>query len=419
MPQEDLTLVNSEQSSKRSGTVYPSKPDPTGRNASAGRLRTARAFLLKNPPKETVSFKKVNEERDRRFKEFSKEVQRQLPVAQKKGSGSGKSKPDGYRTPACHCDISPRDSAKALPLSPLPRSIRAVFFKRGVMIKGKPAPLNAGGGKRGSVTEFSTRSRIRCGWAFLNAETDWLAMVTLTYPEMPDVEACRGHLRNWLKRVERDFPGQMDVGWCIEATKEGRPHFHVFFGSGGTMGKAISREKTTSITRKGKQYRVMRGKVERVCVESWIGILEGSGLSYDRDACERFQWGGICERLNSPDAAARYVSKEASKRAQKGQSLGKGCFWRLSRHLKGKPRWMSSVSAKGRNVLPCYSRVFDIEAVRQLVDCKEFDQFNDGETEEAIEEAIKAKKKSKIEEVKAWRKSQVFSYTDSLDDVCQ
>jgi hypothetical protein len=357
------TAEHATRAAQSSGPRFFQKEEPSkGRN-----------YKINSADKKPLTFREINAERDRRFAEYTKALKSKLPVGKKgakrsaeSDSGSGKR----VRAAACHCDISRRTPEPPPPVHPLPRSVRAVFFKRGVMIKGKPAPNSTGGGKRGDVTEFSTRSRIRCAWAFLNAETDWQAMVTLTYPEMPDVETCRHQLRTWLKRVERAFPGQIDTGWCIEATKEGRPHFHVFFGSGGTMGRAISRERCESIMRRGKKYRIMRGKVEQVLVSSWLAVLDASGLSFDRDACERFQWGGICERLNSPDAAARYVSKEASKRAQKGQSLGKGCFWRLSRHLKGKPLFMSSISRDGRNVLPCYSRIFDREAVRLLADCK-------------------------------------------------
>ena len=224
-------------------------------------------------------------------------------------------------------------------------------------------------------------------------------MVTLTYPVDPDPNECRDHLRAWLKRLQRQHEGEFDFGWCIEAHKSGRPHFHVFFGSGGTLGDAISREKTQRIFRKGKAYRVMRGEFEALAVRAWLDILDKNNLMGDRDETERFQWGGICERLNSPDAAARYVSKEASKRTQKDCQLGKGCFWRLARHLRGKPRWMSSISKEGRDVMPSFSRLFDKRSAVILADCKEFAEF-EGETEKDVEAMLKAQRLDREQRLK-------------------
>src|SRR5690606_6347414 len=135
---------------------------------------------------------------------------------------------------------------------------------------------------------------------------------------------------------------------------------------GGGLGRALEREKTRAITRKGKRYRVCCGDVERVIVNAWTGVIENAMVLEhgEREALHAFQRGGILERLNSPDAAARYVSKEASKRTQKGRdvNLGKGCFWRLARHLKARARFAVGITKPGLGKLPSYSRIFDRQA---------------------------------------------------------
>jgi hypothetical protein len=284
-------------------------------------------------------------------------------------------------------------------VAPLGRNSRLAAFKRGFLVLGRPAPLKAKGGKRGDVNEFSTRSRIRCAWAYLNAETEWLAMVTLTYPVDPDVEEIRDHLRAWLARIKRSFSGQLDFGWVVEATKGGRPHFHVFFGDGGQAGRTIEKEKTEKIIRKGKTYRICRGRFESVVVKAWLEIVRGHiKLTKDESkAFESFQRGGIVEKLNSTDAAARYVSKEASKRTQKGEgiNLGKGCFWRLARHLKGRARFISEITRKGRENLPSFSRIFDRDAVMKMVDFERFESA-DYMSEDQVKELVKTRQKERM-----------------------
>jgi hypothetical protein len=407
----------SSESSKHVARVYPSLPFP-GRESSTLPEKSGRVFHLKGkiePGK--ASWREINAARDAAWAAHVKTTAKASKAAKSRGNAKRKGavKPSDA---ACHSDISSRspESERKPKARPQDRRVKLAAFKRGVLVVGKPAPLNARGGKRGSVNEFSTSSRIRCAWAFLNAETEWQAMVTLTYPASPNVEHCRADLAAWLKRVNRAYPGVMSVGWCIEATKGGRPHFHVFFGDDGMAGKALSKEPTESIVRKGKSYRVCRGAFEKVAVESWLGILRKSVPASDWTKTEAFQWGGIVELLNSSDAAARYVSKEASKRTQKGEgvSLGKGCFWRLSRHLKPKARWLVGVTKEGLSKLPSYSRLFDKAAAVELGDFARHEDV-EGLTLEQIKEVMKAEKTARTARSRAWIRSQTVSRFDPLE----
>ncbi len=376
-------------------------PSPDAQASNAASSRAGRVFVLRHESKPQSTFREINQERDIRFQEVVKRTQE----GEKKKVRVRKVRPDlegNASSAACHCDISRRNSAdERISVPPFPKKVRLAVFQRGVLVVGKSAPLAAKGGKRGIVSEFSLGSRLRCSWSFLNAETEWLAMVTLTYPSDPDPEACRGHLRAWLSRINRAYPGKMDIGWVIEGTKGGRPHFHVFFGDGGFAGKAIDSEPHCTVIRKGKSYRVCRGPFESVCVESWLSILKKNVCCEEWSKVEAFQRGGIVELLNSSDAAARYVSKEASKRAQKGENvnLGKGCFWRLSRHLKARSRGVYGVTKPGLKSLPSFSRIFDREAALSLAD---FNSFTDSDemTEKDLKESIRASKKETVASLK-------------------
>jgi hypothetical protein len=100
---------------------------------------------------------------------------------------------------------------------------------------------------------------------------------------------------------------------------------------------------------------VVRGGFDDWLVNAWIAATGNCS-----EAFSRFQRGGIVEVLRSPDAAARYIAKEAGKREQKelpeGVEGGKRWWW-LSKRGKPVPE------ARGRLIdwplaVPL-SRVFD------------------------------------------------------------
>lgn len=394
---------------KHARATFPLSPPSPEAKAPKGPATKGRAFVLRpfagdSRPPSVKGWKCIKEARDKAFKAYQDATKEALRIRGGKKGNEAKPKKRA-RTGACHCHISPRASAS--PSAPhLSPKTRLITFRRGALILGKDRPGAVAPAKRGVVKGFSKASRLRCAWSFLNAETDWLAMVTLTYPVQPDVEKCREQLRDWLARVNRKFPGLIDYGWCIEGTKAERPHFHVFFGSGGRLGKAIEQERCSKIRRKGRDYEVMRGPVEKACVEAWLGILERDDLMGEEAKTKAFQWGGICERLRMPDAAARYVSKEASKRTQKGESidLGKGCFWRLARHLKAKARLVSSITLEGRKTLPSFSRIFEKESILDFVDGKAWEQLDCSEAEvrERMKQGLARRRKEQAARLKGW-----------------
>ena len=263
-------------------------------------------------------------------------------------------------TPACHCSISGRKgSAPKVSFHAFKTGIELAFPAKA----GKPAIDS----KRGEISEFSAKSRLRCAFAFLNAETSWVAMVTLTYPAPVDPDQCRGHLRAWLKRIHRRF-GRFDWGWVIEAHKSGRPHFHVFIGDGGLLGQNLPKEASRKVMRHGRPVFLPSGPMGKALADQWQQII-GEHFPNEKEAAGRFNDGGIVELLRTPDAAARYVSKEASKRAQKSGHLGRGAFWRLARHLKPRLRWSGTIDpVKLANLGIYFSRVYDPAEVLALAD---------------------------------------------------
>ena len=400
---------------KSCGTGSP-LPSPST-DAKASKIKDAaplagRVFLLHQKAVSKgarQTWREIKELRDKAFKSHqdAKKKASRIRGGKKGNEPKAKTGQDGDRAAARHCFISPRHPRVPM----LPKRTRLVAFKRGALVLGRTNP-NAIPGKRGEVSSFSNASRLRCAWSFLNAETEWLAMVTLTYPVDPNPERCREQMRDWMARVNRAFPGMIDYGWVIEGTKQERPHFHIFFGEGGTLGKAIEQERCSLVRRRGRDYEIMRGRVERVCVEAWLAILERDDLIGDEAKTKAFQWGGICERLRSKDAAARYVSKEASKRTQKGDSvnLGKGCYWRLARHLKPKARFVSDVTAAGRKTLPSFSRIYDRSAVEEFMACEDFEQVECDE--KSVREMVSRRYREAVSSRKAdiqrdpWRKTE-------------
>lgn len=151
-------------------------------------------------------------------------------------------------------------------------------------------------------------------------------MMTLTYDDyawsnVDGGSTAKRQLRAMLAVLTR---AKMPCGWIAEFTRAGRLHYHLFV----PRGTLLDSQECRTVVRSGQQTIVNCGQLERHLVEAWCRI---AGIQD-----ERFQRGGIIESLRSPDAAARYVAKECSKRAQKvcpdGFELGR--WWGLSASLK-------------------------------------------------------------------------------------
>ena len=96
--------------------------------------------------------------------------------------------------------------------------------------KGGPA---AGGGRRDVVNEFSAAARRRLLALFnrMDLRSVKAVFLTLTYgQEFPSPRDAKRHLRRFLERLRRRWPGCSAV-WRLEFQERGAPHFHlVLFG---------------------------------------------------------------------------------------------------------------------------------------------------------------------------------------------
>lgn len=101
-----------------------------------------------------------------------------------------------------------------------------------------------GGGVRGSITEWSKKSRARCERHIRNVpEGSILAFLTLTYPSAfsNDGKRIKRDLASMVKRLKR--MGVDDGIWFLEFQKRGAPHVHCFVskwpvGGSGAVAKA-------------------------------------------------------------------------------------------------------------------------------------------------------------------------------------
>ena len=235
--------------------------------------------------------------------------------------------------------------AEAVPLHHMPplTPITVEQYRRTEKIRW---PCNGDGGRPEgfevdrSSTAQSSRSRHRAAWTFLNAETNWCLMMTLTYPAKLALDYERvAHARTkFLKRWRRKF-GRSDYGWILEFTAAGTPHYHLFIGD-KPGDRIIGESNVVTIERKGKSVDIIRGGHDRWIANAW---LASAGLT-SNDSAQRFNHGGITELLRSADAAGRYVAKEASKRVQKSAPWPVSQWWYLSRDLTPQKRHESTMT---------------------------------------------------------------------------
>lgn len=181
---------------------------------------------------------------------------------------------------------------------------------------------------RGRIHDLSKRARIRCAFLLANAPKPWGAMAVLTFREQPSNP--KEALKYFVRRFRIEHGDRWQWSWIMEWQNRGVIHFHLFFEQEWLDSLGY---KTERIIRHGKPTDICRGNVERWIVETWTRATGDTTSAF-----RRFQMGGIVEILQSPDAAARYVAKEAGKRQQKQLPDGveaAGRWWFISR--AGKP----------------------------------------------------------------------------------
>lgn len=204
--------------------------------------------------------------------------------------------------------------------------------------------------------EQSVKSRLQAAFQLGNAETDWFSMATLTYRVSPkSYDEVRDHWTRFKDRLRKAYPGA-EWGWILEFQKRGAAHFHVFFGSGGELGKAIKSESWVTKKRKGTDTQICTGPLSEWVSETWIKIVGDTDPKF-----LKFQRGGILEMMRSPDAAGRYAAKEASKRVQKVAPWPVKQWWGMSNSIRPEFRSHHSITvADFRRMFP------DLPAVSRL-----------------------------------------------------
>jgi hypothetical protein len=155
------------------------------------------------------------------------------------------------------------------------------------------------------------------------------------------------------------FGANVQWGWVMEFQTRGAVHFHIFFERRllKRFGWHVER-----VVRRGKITDLVRGGLEELLVHMWIQSVGDSHPDF-----LAFQRGGIVELLRTPDAAARYVAKEAGKRAQKilpEWLEGAGRWWWLS--PAGKPRPEKTITIKRWPYDRPYRLIFDTERLLAL-----------------------------------------------------
>jgi hypothetical protein len=181
--------------------------------------------------------------------------------------------------------------------------------------------------KRGKITSQSAKSLRAAGFAFGNALADWALMGTFTFrtePERPKL--IWRYFRECLYLLL--FPGAK-WGWWMEFTQRELVHFHCLFGA--DVEHHWTRDGRGSyrlVERRHGPTSVLSGLSADWIVGAWCHCVGDSSLAF-----QRFQNGGIVEKLRDPTAAGFYPGREAGKRQQKklpDKYQGLGSWWWLS-----------------------------------------------------------------------------------------
>lgn len=214
--------------------------------------------------------------------------------------------------------------------------VRFVRYKNGLRCFFKvPAGEAPTRGDSSTILDQSDASRRRAAFALGNAECDWLAMTTLTFHSDPGRDASVSAIEKIARAFQHRF-GEPICGWIKEFQQRGVIHFHLFHSAQSMAGQTILNGSREIRADDGRE--VSRGGFDFWIRATWLKI---SGQKDDREAVW-WHSRGIVEFFDSPDAAGRYVAKEAAKREQKvlpaGYEKGIGRWWRLAPKWRPNPR---------------------------------------------------------------------------------
>ncbi len=197
----------------------------------------------------------------------------------------------------------------------------AIVSKR--MPKGVVVGKFGTGGRRGIIEEFSMKSRYRLLHTVKNADCDFPAMLTVTYPGAweTDGKVVKRHLKTLVKRLVYHWPEIQGV-WFLEFQKRGAPHFHFMLSLRlWELGKV---EEMTRWHKKNgtKVFRTVP-LLQKMVARWWFEIV-GSGDE------KHLRAGTALEIIEEEEGALRYAACHAAKPHQKKvpkeyQNVGR--FW--------------------------------------------------------------------------------------------
>jgi hypothetical protein len=177
--------------------------------------------------------------------------------------------------------------------------------------------------KRGEIGDMSSKARLRAAFAFSNAPFDWEWMITLTRRHQP--ENPKADFDKFTRAMRARFNMACQWGWMMEYQGRGVVHHHIFL-SADFVDRNFDRSRLEfrDVVRDGQNTTLVAGSFDSWVVDQWCAAVGDTSKAF-----RAFQAGGIVEVFRLPDAAARYIAKEANKRCQK----------KLPKGVKGGRKW--------------------------------------------------------------------------------
>jgi hypothetical protein len=186
---------------------------------------------------------------------------------------------------------------------------KAVIYKRGAVVKFGSSVIPDEAAEpyertRGLVKNQSNASRRRNAHAFGNAECRWIAMLCLTWQDMPPATMVKQAWREFRDWWKGEF-GESPEAWLMEMQARGAPHFHLFIARESEVGKLIVSAiagdayedvDASSDRGKGRDRRIIRTRWVEKIGRAWI---ECSGQDYSSDALWWHTKRGIMEIVPS------------------------------------------------------------------------------------------------------------------------
>lgn len=186
------------------------------------------------------------------------------------------------------------------------------------------------GGKRGVITDRSSKSRKKLSFTVANTATPIIGMIVLTWRNAPvDGKSVKKNLTDFFDALRRQWGKQIEWLWWLEFQDRGSPHIHII--TSGSIHDELDGRWQERSKRGVKTTRwIYTGQHVDWMAEKWMRII---GMEED-EASRKFNLGGIWERFETPDGAARYCAKDAWKPYQTKvpkEYSDVGAWWHRSR----------------------------------------------------------------------------------------